>query len=170
MNVHAGATIGYGAGVTDPASFLKGRTRETKIRRDARGRWFNDDVEITHVLLTKAFDRWLERAPDGSGRWCLSNRINWAFVEVDGPGRFVRRFDASTMTMTLSDDSVQRLDPTSLWQASDGSLSCALANGMTARFDRAAMMDLAGVLDEDDDGVFLTFGDLQVRPPAREAS
>ena len=62
--------------MVDPASVLSGRTRETKIRRDAAGRWFDDGAEITHVLLTRAFDQWLQPAPDGSGRWCLSNSIN----------------------------------------------------------------------------------------------
>ena len=51
--------------MVDPASMLQGRTRETKIARDALGRWFNDGDEITHVLLRRAFDEWLQRAPDG---------------------------------------------------------------------------------------------------------
>ena len=32
----------------EPSQFLKGRTRETKIRRDAAGRWFNDGDPIDH--------------------------------------------------------------------------------------------------------------------------
>ena len=41
----------------DPASFLEGRTRETKIRRDAQGRWFFEDDPLEHPNLVRAFDR-----------------------------------------------------------------------------------------------------------------
>jgi hypothetical protein len=74
--------------VMDPAQFLQGRTRETEIRRDAAGRWFNGKDRIEHPKLTVAFDGWIDRAEDG--RFCLSNSINWAYVEVEGPAYFVK--------------------------------------------------------------------------------
>ena len=48
----------------DPAQFLQGRTRETEIRRDARGRWFNGEDRIDHtpkdervrIRMGEAFD------------------------------------------------------------------------------------------------------------------
>lgn len=153
--------------MVDPASVLKGRTRETKIRRDAQGRWFNEDEEITHVLLTRAFDEWLRPAPDGSGRWCLSNDINWAYVSLEGPPRFVRRveIDGADARLFLSDGSMTPLDPETLRQGPDGALYCDVPGDMTARFDRHAAMQLAELIDEDADGVFLRLGDRVVRPP-----
>ena len=154
--------------MVDPASMLKGRTRETKIRRDASGRWFNDDSEITHVLLTRAFDRWLRVAPDGSGRYCLSNDINWAFVSIEGPPRFVRSVDVDeggAVTLHLSDESSAPLDPATLRQGADGALYCDVPGDMVARFDSTAAMALADVLEEDDDGVFLTIAGERYRPP-----
>ena len=146
---------------------LKGRTRETKIRRDGQGRWFNDDQEITHVLLTRAFDEWLRAAPDGSGRWCLSNDINWAFVSIEGPPRFVRSLtlEGDAARLHLSDGKVVALDPETLRQDPDGALYCDVPGGMTARFDRHAAMQLADLVDEDADGVFLRIGGGVVRPP-----
>lgn len=150
--------------MVDPASLLKGRTRETKIRRDARGRWFNDGSPITHTLLTRAFDEWLIPAPDGSGRWALSNSINWAFVAIDGPPRFVRSalVTDSGVLLTLSDGTSASLDPSTLRQTTDGALHCVVVHSehgpLEARFDAHAAMQLAPVLGEDERGVYVELG------------
>jgi hypothetical protein len=147
-------------------SIPQGRTRETKIRRDAEGRWFNDDAQLTHPLLASAFDRWLMRAPDGSGRYCLSNDINWAFVSIEGAPRFVRRVRiGDRLSLALSDQSEVELDPATLRQGLDGALYCDVPGELCARFDRHAMMQLADLLGEDAEGVFLRIGTRVVRPP-----
>ncbi|MEZ4335191.1 MAG: hypothetical protein R3B82_01005 [Sandaracinaceae bacterium] len=152
--------------MVDPAAMLKGRTRETRIRRDDAGRWFDGDDPIRHPLLTRAFDEWLRPAPDGSGRWCLSNDINWAFVTLEGPPRFVRSVDVSdVIRLALSDGRVVPLDPATLRQGPDGALYCDVPGAMVARFDRHAAMQLGDLLDEDEEGVFLGIGDARVRPP-----
>ena len=153
----------------DPASVLQGRTRETKIRRDAEGRWFNDGVEVTHPLLKQAFDRWLGRAPDGSGRYCLSNDINWAYVALEGAPRFVRRVtigEDQTVSLLLSDEREVSLDPATLRQGPDGALYCTVQGDLVARFDRHAMMQLAAITEEDAAGVYLALGGRAVRPPS----
>lgn len=147
---------------------LKGRTRETQIHRDAQGRWFNEGQEITHELLTDAFDAWLQPAPDDSGRWCLSNDINWAYVSIEGPPRFVRRIELAeggTVRLHLSGGDVVPLDPATLRQGPDGALYCEVPGGMVARFDRHATMQLSELIGEDDEGVFLKIGAQVVRPP-----
>lgn len=155
----------------DPASMLPpGRTRETKIRRDAEGRWFNDEVEVTHPLLKQAFDRWLGWAPDGSGRYCLSNDINWAYVAIEGAPRFVRKvaIDDGAVRLGLSDEREAALDPGTLRQGADGALYCTVEGSLVARFDRHAMMQLASIVEEDASGVYLTIGARVVRPPLVE--
>ena len=104
----------------DPAQFLQGRTRETEIRRDASGRWFNGEDRIEHPKLARSFDGWVDRAEDG--RFCLSNSINWAYVEIDGPAYFVKDVEASDdeIRLLLSGDWSEALDPRSLRQANDG--------------------------------------------------
>jgi hypothetical protein len=149
----------------DPGSLLEGRTRETKIRRDAQGRWYNDGVQIVHPLLTRAFDEWLVRAPDGSGRWCLSNDINWAYVSLEGPPRFVRSARADGgLFVSLSDGRELEIDPATLRQDREGALYCDAAD-LVARFDRHAMMQLEQVVAEDEDGVFLAIDGRTYRPP-----
>lgn len=153
--------------MVDPASVLSGRTRETRIRRDAEGRWFNDGVEVTHPLLRQAFDRWLCLAPDGSGRFCLSNDINWAFVTIEGAPRFVRRvaIEGPAVRLVLSDERVVPLEPHTLRQGDDGALYCDVPDGLAARFDRHAMMQLGELIGEDQEGVYVRVGESVVRPP-----
>ncbi len=150
----------------DPADFLQGRTRETEIRRDARGRWFNGDDRIDHPNLARSFDSWLDRAEDG--RFCLSNSINWAYVEVEGPAYFVKDVepDDDGIGLVLSGDLRERLDPASLAQGPEGALWCTVREGRCpARFDNHAVSKMSERVGEDDDGVYLLIGGERVRPP-----
>jgi hypothetical protein len=149
--------------MVDPSALLEGRTRETKIRRDAEGRWYNDGVEIVHQLLTRAFDQWLVWAPDGSGRYCLSNDVNWAYVSIEGAPRFVRSVHDGMLR--LSDGKEIPLDPKSLRQGKDGALYCDAPENMVARFDRHAIMQLSDYLGEDDRGVYVEVDGQTFRPP-----
>ena len=149
----------------DPASFLTGKTRETRIRRDDQGRWFFEDDLLEHPNLVRAFDRWIDRAEDG--RYCLKNDINWAYFTLEGPPFFVRsvRVDGASVWLSLSDERTERLDPSTLRQGPNGALYCNVRGSMPARFDRHAMQQLEPVLQQDDQGVYLALGSDRVRPP-----
>ena len=150
----------------DPADFLQGRTRETEIRRDARGRWFNGEDRIDHPNLARSFDGWVDRAEDG--RFCLSNSINWAYIEVEGPAYFVKDVepDDDGIGLVLSGGLRERLDPASLAQGPEGALWCAVREGRCpARFDNHAVSKMSERVGEDDDGVYLLIGGERVRPP-----
>ena len=149
----------------DPASFLTGRTRETSIRRDDQGRWFFENDPLEHPNLIRAVDGWIDRAEDG--RYCLRNDINWAYFTLEGPPFFVRsvRIDGEVVTLHLSGDHTERLDPSTLRQGPDGALYCDVRAGMAARFDRHAMQQLEAVLQQDDQGVYLAIGADRIRPP-----
>lgn len=150
----------------DPAQFLHGRSRETTIMRDAQGRWFSDHEPLDHPGLTRAFDRWIERADDG--RYCLKNDINWAYFTLYGPPFFVRsvQFDEDGgVWLLLSNDKRERLRPHTLRSGSDGALYCDVGDGsFVARFDRHAATLLAPALHEDAEGVYLETAGVRVRP------
>ncbi len=151
---------------TDPTDFLQGRTRETQIRRDATGRWFNGDDRIDHPNLVRSFDGWIDRAEDG--RFCLSNAINWAYVEIDGPPYLVK--DVSTtndqVTLQLSGGLEETLDPGSLRQGPEGALGCTVREGRCpARFDNHAVGKMSDAIGEDEEGVYVKIGTQKVRPP-----
>lgn len=145
---------------------LAGRTRETKIRRDALGRWFDGDVPIEHELLTRAFDSWIERAEDG--RYCLKNDINWAYVAIEGAPVFVRSLSIDgeeRVTLRLSDGREERLDPATLREATTGALHCQVRGGtLPARFDPHAALQLAPLVAEDERGTYVSIEGARVRP------
>jgi hypothetical protein len=150
----------------DPAQFLQGRTRETEIRRDARGRWFNGVDPIDHPNLTRSFDGWVDRAEDG--RFCLSNSINWAYVEIEGPAYFVKDVEptADGIDLILSGNVREPLDSTSLRQGPQGALWCAVREGRCpARFDNHAVSKMSDRVGEDESGVYVLIGGQRVRPP-----
>lgn len=151
----------------DPSSFLQGRTRETTIRRDAEGRWFYDGEPLDHPNLTKAFDRWIERAEDG--RYCLKNDINWAYFTLEGAPFFVervRRDERGRPLLELSNGTEQplALAMNTLRIGPEGALYCDVQGDMTARFTRHAATQLEPWLSEDDHGVYLELDGARVRP------
>jgi hypothetical protein len=146
-----------------------GRSRETKIRRDAAGRWYDDDVPITHPHLAAAFDAWLERAPDG--RLCLKNEVNWAYVHVEGAPLFVRsaKVVGASVLLTLSDGQVEPLDLSTLRQDAAGRVYCQGRQGaMAARFDHHALLGLVDLVGEDDHGVYVELAGDKTRVPLAE--
>ena len=148
-----------------------GRSRETKIRRDARGHWWNGEEEITHVLLVRAFDSWIERADDG--RYCLKNDINWAYVTIEGAPIDVRacKLDREgervvACTLVLSDGRQEPLALRTLREDSDGALYCTVRNGtMPARFDAHAAMQLSDAIGETPDGISVAIAGELFAPP-----
>lgn len=153
----------------EPVQFLKGRTRETKIRRDARGRWFNDGDAVDHPNLVRCFDGWVDRAEDG--RFCLSNDINWAYVAIEGAAYWVRDVDVvdDALRLRLSGGREEVLDLGRIRQDSEGTLWCTVREGRCpARFDNHASSKLADLMGEDDHGIFLEVGSHKVHPPVVE--
>lgn len=135
-----------------------GRSRETEIRRDAQGRWWNGSDPITHPLLTRSFDGWIERTDDG--RLCLKNDINWAYVTIEGPPYFVRSLEVEEgsidrVTLHLSGDLTEKLEPASLHEGPDGALTCTVRGGLSARFDSHASMQLEPLLVQTGEGLAL---------------
>jgi uncharacterized protein len=153
----------------DPSSFLQGRTRETRIRRDRRGRWWNDGDPVDHPNLRASFDGWIDVAEDG--RYCLSNDINWAYFTLEGPPYFVRavRLTDDGILLALSGDREEALDPSTLRQTKAGTLYCRVREGRcVAVFDGHAASQLGACMGEDERGIFVTVGGARVHPPVED--
>lgn len=147
----------------DPNAWLKGRTRETSIRRDARGRWFNGDEAITHPRLVEALDSWIERAEDG--RFCLKNDINWAYIALEGSPFRVRRVVSAEPAplLLLSGGLRESLRPETLRLDSEGRLHCRVRGDLDAAFLPQAQFDIGQYLVSSDPVTFEIAG-LRVRP------
>jgi len=109
---------------------------------------------------------WIDRAEDG--RYCLSNAINWAYVEIEGPPYFVKDVTTSDdgIVLHLSGGQRERLDSSTLRQGPEGALWCAVREGRCpARFDNHATTKLSSEIGEDDQGVYVRVGSERVHPP-----
>lgn len=143
-----------------------GFSRETKLRRDRHGRWFDGDEPMNHAAIERAFDRWIDRADDG--RYILKNSVNWAYCAVEDAPVFVRQAvsHAAGVELVLSDGRLERLDPATLRASPDGVLYAQVRDGrLPARFLASALQALGELADEDDDGFVLQVGGARVRPP-----
>ena len=147
-------------------AILQGWSRETTLVRDAEGRWFHDGQPLDQRNLERAFDRWVGRADDG--RYCLKNAINWAYITLHGAPFFVRAVriePGERVVLLLSDDRLLPLRPASLRLDHVGALYCDAGDGMTARFDRHAAVQLEPLIAEDAQGIYLRLEGARVRPP-----
>lgn len=147
--------------------FLKGLSKETTIRRDAAGRWYHDDVLIENPNIIRAFNRWIRKNQEG--RYCLENQVNWVYISLEGPPIFVRSLKVTPsgrVLLFLSNEREEKLVPDTLRQDRDGALYCDVCGqNLVARFDNFSIVQLQEVVQEDELGVYLRFGDQMVRPP-----
>lgn len=150
--------------MADTPKLPPGFSRETTIRRDAAGQWFHDGEPVVNEQVARAFDRWIDRADDG--RYILRNDVNWAYVEIEGAPFFVRSVDpgAVGVTLFLSDQRTEALDPTTVRAADDGRIFCRVRGGaFEAEFTRKATLQLEPLVEEDDEGVYLNVNGVKAR-------
>jgi hypothetical protein len=90
----------------------EGRSRESTLRLDARGRFWHEGAPVVHAGLAAAFHQWIRRHPE-NGRYILSNGYDWTYLAVDDAPYFVRRLQSepTRIVLTLSDESQEPLDP-----------------------------------------------------------
>src|SRR4029079_1796785 len=92
-----------------------GRSRESKIVLDERGRFWNGSFLIDHEAMTRAFATWIARHPD-DGRFILTNGYDWTYFTVEDVPFFVRsiRKEGADAILVLSDGTEEPLEPSTL--------------------------------------------------------
>jgi hypothetical protein len=135
----------------------EGRSRESTIRLDARGRFWHDGVLVEHRGLLAALRTWIRRHPD-DGRYILSNGYDWTYFAVDDAPFFVERVqvEPERIVLCLSDETHECWEPETTRVARDGAMyarvKAAAAGGpYNAKFTRHAQASLAPILVETDD-------------------
>jgi hypothetical protein len=131
-----------------------GRSRESKIVLDAKGRFFNDGVGIEHGGLAAAFASWIRRHPD-DGRFILTNRYDWTYFTVEDVPFFVRGLsvEPSGVVLRLSDGTEETLDPSTLSVGDADALYARVKGGeFEAKFLPAAQLALVEIVVEMPDG------------------
>ncbi len=90
----------------------EGRSRESTIRLDARGRFWHDGRQVQHAGLAAALHSWISRHPD-DGRYILTNGYDWTYFTVDDAPYTVRaiRIEPERIVLALSDGPEEPWDP-----------------------------------------------------------
>lgn len=132
-----------------------GRSRESQIRLDAAGRFWNGGVPVDHSGMAKAFASWISRHPD-DGRYILTNGYDWTYFTVEDAPFLVRSLAVAgeRATVCLSDGTEEPLDPSSLAAGDGDALYLAVKGGrFEARFTPAAQKALVDLVVEGEEGV-----------------
>jgi hypothetical protein len=158
----------------DPEFFSRaapeGRSRESTLRLDSRGRFWHDGALVQHPRLASALHAWIGRHP-GDGRYVLSNGYDWTYVAVDDAPYFVvtLRFEPpldpadpqpvepERVELRLSDGSEEAWEPAATRIGTDGALYTSVKRSASggpyeAKFTRHAQLSLDRVLVEADAG------------------
>lgn len=155
-----------------PEFFLRpppeGRSRESSIVLDERGRFFHDGAPIENERIRRAFFRWVRLHPE-SGRTILSNGYDWTYFEARATPLFVERLleRDGEVVLRLADGLERPFLPEDAGLDEDGVVCVALPErGFSARFLPEAQRDLLPFLEEREGrfgvrvgGEFRSFGD-----------
>ena len=133
-----------------------------ELRIDREGRWFHEGVEIVREDIRNLFSRHLARQHDGS--YCVRiGRDEAPVIVEDAPFVVVRVMSDArdSLTLLLSDGSVEPLDGRTLTFRNPNVPYCRVRNNLDARFSRPAYYQLAEFIgyNEVGDGFFLKAGD-----------
>ncbi len=134
----------------------EGRSRESTIRLDDLGRFWHEGSLVEKESMNEAFARWIGKHPDND-RLILENGYDWTYFQVDDVPFFIRSLalkgqqtaEPTHAELTLSDGSIELLDPSSLTQDTRGALYCRVKDGkFEARFMPFAQTTLAPIVIE----------------------
>jgi hypothetical protein len=133
-----------------------------QIRIQKDGKWFHKGREMIHREFIRLFYQNMKL--DEDGRYLIHWDGKPCYVEVEDTAFVVMRVDVTpdgkNHFLTLSDDSQELLDPTTLTVNSENVMYCEVKNGtFPARFTRPAYYQLARLIQEDDHGYYITVQD-----------
>jgi hypothetical protein len=147
----------------------EGRSRESTIRLDARGRFWHDGAPVEHAGLAAGLHSWIARHPD-DGRYILTNGYDWTYFTVDDAPYFVvaLRIEPSQVVLVLSDRSEEAWDPAATRTGREGALytvvkRAAKGGPFEAKFTPFAQGALAPVLLESEGAVYAQVGSRRAR-------
>jgi hypothetical protein len=132
----------------DPQLLRKLR-EQSGLRLDREGRFWHQGDLLEHARTIAALHRGLHRAEDG--RWAIRIGPEWAYVEVEDTGRFVRRVEprGPGLRAQLATGEWVEVDPATLASGTEDALYVRVPDGDRARLTRAAQLSLSDHLRED---------------------
>ncbi|MGD0075585.1 MAG: DUF1285 domain-containing protein [Candidatus Binataceae bacterium] len=151
------------------AGFYAVESGKISFRRD--GRWYVDDELIDNPRIALLFSRSIRQTPDCG--YFLQIGDERASITVEDTPYVVKSIKGDApqgFSVLLNDDTVERLDPSSLAIGRDNVLYCSVKHGQhRARFLRPAYYHLSDSLQPDEHGGFC-FVTMGKRYPLRHAA
>ena len=133
----------------DPGATPPSQWQLPRLRIDADGEWFDDDVMITHAGILANLRSLLRRDADG---YFIQTRVRIPIEVADVPfviTRIERR--GETLHALLGDGTETDIDPTTLRVGRGDVPYCAVKDGaFEARLSRAAAFQLLSLADYDE--------------------
>ncbi|MGC9976839.1 MAG: DUF1285 domain-containing protein, partial [Syntrophales bacterium] len=124
------------------------------IRIDKDGVWYYNGNEIFRDEIVRYFYQNLKK--DEAGRYLIELDDDCCYLEVEDAPFVVRAVYRCTgrtdneefINLLLSDYSIEKLNPDSLWAGKDNVLYCSVKeNAFVARFSRASYYQLANFIE-----------------------
>jgi uncharacterized protein len=141
----------------DP-DLLRRLREQSGLRLDREGRFWHRSDLLEHARTLAALHRGLHRAEDG--RWAVRIGPEWAYVDVEDAGRFVRRIErrGGSLRAQLATGDWIEVDPATLASGADDALYLRVPDGDRARLTRAAQLSLSDYLREEAGSFWLELG------------
>ena len=138
----------------DP-DLLRRLREQSGLRLDREGQFWHRSDRLEHARTLAALHRGLHRAEDG--RWAVRIGPEWAYVEVEDAGRFVRRIEprGRALRAQLATGDWVEVDPATLAAGANDALYLRTPEGERARLTRAAQLSLADFLREQGGAFYL---------------
>ncbi len=141
------------------------------IRLDEEGNWFQGDYPILHERTFRYLHKHI--AQDAEGHYYLTGEDKPIYFNVEDVPYWVVKLERTMVgyLITLTDESIELLDPNTLWTGKKGTLYC-LVKGRSfgARFNRAPYYEATKELEQKGNKFFVTVAgkkySIQQGPPA----
>ncbi|MCG6536052.1 MAG: DUF1285 domain-containing protein [Syntrophales bacterium LBB04] len=128
------------------------------IRIDRDGTWYYRGAEMVRKDIVNLFYHHIKQ--DQEGRYLIEYGDERYFIEVDDTPFIIKSVSISpdgemgedVVYLLMPDDSLEKLDPSTLRVAKDNSLYCTIERiGINARFSRSSYYQIARYIDHDSD-------------------
>lgn len=145
-------------------------SQQETIRLDTDGNWFQGEYPILHDRTCRYLYKHIDR--DEEGRYYLTGEDKPIFIKVEDAPYWITKLERTIAgyLITLTDETIELLDPHSLWSGKNNALYCSVkGDNIPAKFQRNTYYELMKDLEQQEGQFFIKVGSkkypIQKGPP-----